>query len=274
MSPESLFWRGADHVYVRLALENWTKLPKQGTRAWTSMTQLLESILAQAGCHVHQARHNGSDVYLLLSMTAPASIDSAVAALRRELNDPFWRPFLDPERFAWVGEYHAVSVRPGDTLDSEPLEHPARRWKRQHMESRIERTLEHPWHDARTPADVGLRFVACVCWPTTPEGTRVDLLYEELDAGSKEAAAAAHLNARLKLPGRAPRMESVGWSHDYPLPALVFSLPTRLLAEPPGEVEVWWATNERNLVGTVPCYQPGAVPDALARQSAYGTPLP
>ncbi|MCC2671189.1 MAG: hypothetical protein K0Q72_3660 [Armatimonadetes bacterium] len=263
MSPESLFSRRTDHVSIRLALEDWTNLPEPGSGDWKLLTQLLEAIVGRSGSRLRDVGRNGLDLYLLLRIGPSISIEATVAALKQELNDSFWRPLLEAERYTWVGGYHALSLRPGDTLKSQPLEHPNRTWKRQHVELWIKRSLPHPWHEAPTPADAGIRFVSCVRWPSANAETRLALLYEDAEPDSKEASAAGQLNTRLRIPGTGPWFESAGWGCNCPLPALTFEIPSALLLDPPAEVEVWWATSERTVVATVPCYPSGTAPAIL-----------
>ncbi len=250
MSPEKLFRRRQDSDFVRLALEGWTELPRPGTEGWETLTRILGAA-EPAGHTVCEVRTDGADLYLLLQLNAESSVRAGVEALRRLLGDPFWRPFLDPDRYTWCGEYHSVSVRPGDGLGAAPLEHPARTWKREQMERHLRRALANPWHDAPGPEALGLDFVRCVRRDAETEGIRFDLWYREEEAGSEEAWAAAHLNTRLRFPECPLLLESVGWDHRQGSRMLVFHVPERLLAGST-RVEVWWATDGRRLVTTLP----------------------
>lgn len=263
MSPECYFRRNQNYTYIRLALEDWTELPQQATQEWETLTQLLKAACEFQDGALCETAQNGYDLYLLLKLDLSTPIETVVASLRRQVQDPsnisHWRPFIDFERFAWVGEYHAVSIRPGDTLRSQALEHPARRGKRQDLERRLGRSLEFPWHEAPSPEAVGVEFVSGIWYGAAPERSRLDLLYEPATVGD-EARAAVHLNTRLRISGTRPLLESVGWSKERGLPGLVFSVPTKLHVEIPTSVEVWWATGERRQVGILPCYQIGAEP--------------
>lgn len=254
MSPTSLFQRGPDQLHLRLALEDWTELPAHDSKGWHTLIGLLKPWCEFVKVSFHEARHNGSDLYLLLAVREALAFDALAESIRVQFRDPFWQPYFDTERFAWVGRHHFESVRPGDTLRSQTLEHPARRAKRAFLERELGRSLANLWHDAPTPEAVGIEFLAGLTLRCSAQTGRLDLFYRKPESGEREAWAAALLNTRLRLPGDRRRFESVGWDRGGELAQLVFSVPPELLTEPRASLEVWWATDARRSVTQVPCF--------------------
>jgi hypothetical protein len=266
MSPEKLFARHPDLVYVRLGLEHWKELPGKETPEWETLVQMLKAACRFRGGGIYEVDHNGHDLYALLHLDLDLSIDAVVEVLRKLLRDAFWQPFIDRERFAWSGCYHAASVARGEKL-TPPLEHPARTGKRRFMEGEMKRHLEHPWHEAPSPESVGVRFAHAVRHRASGGEVRVDLQFETPRVrDDPEAWAAAHLNTRIRPAGTWLLLDSIGWDFRTVCSGpscLVFSAPEGALVETFDRVEIWWETDRRTRVAEVPCYEAGAEPEAL-----------
>lgn len=265
MNTASIFEPAVDAIYLHLVLEDWTELPAEGTPEWEETVRFFRQQAESWGGRIREMRHNGLDLHLLLQLFRETAADAFVEALRRQLRHPYWRPFMDRERFAWLGHYRMESVRRGDKLAEESLERPTRRYKQNYFSHNLERTLPFLWHEAATPEAAGVELVAVVAYPPRNNGAHMELLYRE-SADHREAWAAAQMNARLRVGRHALLVDSTGWGSGRGLPGLVFNVPTGLLADPrelPETVEVWWETDERKPVAVVPCFPHGTEPKFL-----------
>jgi hypothetical protein len=266
---EKLFRRREHVVYVRLALEGWSELPPVQAEEWQNLVWVLKAV-NPLGSEVLEAAQNGDDLYLWVELSRAASTEGLVEALRSQLSDPCWQPYLNSERYRWLGGYHVWSLRPEDRLDSLPLEHPARTWKRKWMQQHIGRTLDHPWHDAPSPEAVGISVRACVeAGSLIPRRTRIYLLYAVPEQLKKEAFAAAQLNFRISVPGTSLRIESEGWESRNAFQAVVFHVPNELLVNFPDELEIWWQRDRRELIARLPCFKSGTEPEDLREQRPW-----
>jgi hypothetical protein len=205
-------------------------------------------------------------VYLHLELSHEATVAGVVEGMRRQWSDAFWTPYVDLERYRWVGDYHVATMDPAHELDGFPLERRARAWKRQYLGM-----PDREWYPAASPAEVGISFLACVAAGRMPTGERKVYLFYEGDDGP-QGSTAAHLNARIRIPGTIPRFESEGDTWRYAKRALVMYVPRDLVAEVPAEVEVWWTTDRKQLVGTVPWFELATAPASLTAPAPASPP--